>query len=127
MESQNLQFGFLTVGCMQLHFLDKWKQQESFLKMAAFWDMDAFNLVEVDRRFIGSCIIRAIAIMMEAVRTYETSGYMYETTRRHIPEGCHLHSTSHHLNVKCHLGTSSLRHYVHTEGEPHSASYPVGT
>jgi hypothetical protein len=33
-------------------------------------------------------IIRAIALMMEAVRTSETSVNFYETTRRGIPEGC---------------------------------------
>jgi hypothetical protein len=27
--------------------------------------------------------------MMEAVRTYETSGYFNETTRRYISQGCH--------------------------------------
>jgi hypothetical protein len=31
-----------------------------------------------------------IALMMEAVRTYETSVYFNETTRRYTPEGCHL-------------------------------------
>jgi hypothetical protein len=30
-----------------------------------------------------------IALMMEAVRTSETSVNFYETTRRNIPEGCH--------------------------------------
>jgi hypothetical protein len=32
----------------------------------------------------------AIALMMEAVRTSETSVYFYETTLHHIPAGCHL-------------------------------------
>jgi hypothetical protein len=31
-----------------------------------------------------------IALMMETVRTSETSVYFNNTTRRHIPEGCHL-------------------------------------
>jgi hypothetical protein len=30
-------------------------------------------------------------MIMEAVRTSETSMYFYQTTRRYIPEGCHLH------------------------------------
>jgi hypothetical protein len=33
-----------------------------------------------------------IALMMEAVRTFETSVNFYETTRRNIPEGCRLHT-----------------------------------
>jgi hypothetical protein len=33
-----------------------------------------------------------IALMMEALRTSESSFYFNETTRRHIPEGCHLHT-----------------------------------
>jgi hypothetical protein len=31
-----------------------------------------------------------IDLMMEPVRTSETSVYFNETTRRYIPEGCHL-------------------------------------
>jgi hypothetical protein len=41
-----------------------------------------------------------IALMMEAVRTSETSVYN-ETTRRYIPESCHLH-TRHGENLKSH-------------------------
>jgi hypothetical protein len=37
-------------------------------------------------------VVKAMnALMMEAVRTSETSIYFNETTRRYIPEGCHLH------------------------------------
>jgi hypothetical protein len=32
-----------------------------------------------------------IALMMEAVSTYEISVYIYETTWHYIPEGYHLH------------------------------------
>jgi hypothetical protein len=32
-----------------------------------------------------------ITLMMEAVRTCETSVYSNKTTRRYIPEGSHLH------------------------------------
>jgi hypothetical protein len=35
-----------------------------------------------------------IALMVEAVRTSETSVNFYETTRRNIAEGCHLHHHS---------------------------------
>jgi hypothetical protein len=44
------------------------------------------------RRLSSSFII----LMMETVRTSETSVYFNETTRRYtrIPEGCHLHSSS---------------------------------
>jgi hypothetical protein len=37
-------------------------------------------------------IIKATALMMEAVRTYETSVYFHKTTRRCIPQSCHLHN-----------------------------------
>jgi hypothetical protein len=43
------------------------------MKMIAFWDIASFSLVEVDRRFRG-------ALMMEAVRTSETSVYFNQTT-----------------------------------------------
>jgi hypothetical protein len=39
--------------------------------------------------------IKAIALMMEAVRTSKTSMYFYETIRCYIPDGCHHH----HLTV----------------------------
>jgi hypothetical protein len=41
-------------------------------------------------------IIRAIiALMMEAVRTFETSVYSKETTRRYIPDISNLHTRGH--------------------------------
>jgi hypothetical protein len=46
-----------------------------------------------------------IALMMEAVRTSETSVKLYETTRRKIPEGCHLHNRRHE-NLKPYLADS---------------------
>jgi hypothetical protein len=48
------------------------------IKMTAFWDVVSYSLVAVDRRFI--------ALMMDAVRTSETSVYYNETTRRYIPQ-----------------------------------------
>jgi hypothetical protein len=53
------------------------------MKIRAFWDVAPCSL-EVDRRFTS-------AMMMEAVRTSETSVYSNETTWRYIPEGCNLH------------------------------------
>jgi hypothetical protein len=35
-------------------------------------------------------------LMMEAVRTSDTSACFNETTRHYIPEHCHLHSVSHY-------------------------------
>jgi hypothetical protein len=65
------------------------------LKMTTFWDIALCSLVEVEQRFRGSyCRHHAlIALMMEAVRTSETSVNFYETTRRRNPEdhSRHLH------------------------------------
>jgi hypothetical protein len=48
------------------------------MKTAAFWDIVS--------------IIRAIALMREAVCVFETLVYFNETTRCYIPEGCRLHT-----------------------------------
>jgi hypothetical protein len=53
--------------------------------------MSSCTLVEVDRRFRGKYLIIR-ALMIEAVRTSETSVYFHDTTRRSIQEGCHLHN-----------------------------------
>jgi hypothetical protein len=45
------------------------------------------------------------ALIMEAVRTSETSVYFNETTRLFIPEGCHLH-TRRLENLKSHTAVS---------------------
>jgi hypothetical protein len=50
----------------------------------------------------GTASIMRGMLMMEAVRTSETSVNFYETTRRNIPEGCHLH-TRRRENLKSHL------------------------
>jgi hypothetical protein len=44
-----------------------------------------------DSEVLTASIIRAIALMMEAVRTSETSVSFYQTARRNIPEDSHLH------------------------------------
>jgi hypothetical protein len=62
------------------------------MKVTTFWDltlcspMEYTNILEV----LTVSIIRAIALMIEAVRTYEMSVYFHETTRCYIPESCHL-------------------------------------
>jgi hypothetical protein len=43
-----------------------------------------------------------MVLMMEAVRTSETSVYFNETTRRFISEGCHLHIRRRE-NLKSHV------------------------
>jgi hypothetical protein len=54
-------------------------------------------VLDEDDSLLGYCavltasIIKTIALMMEAVRTSETS-VNYETTQRNNPEGCHLHT-----------------------------------
>jgi hypothetical protein len=54
--------------------------------MTAFWDIAPYNL---------------IALMVEAVRAFETSPLINEATRRYIPEGYHLH-TRRHENLRSH-------------------------
>jgi hypothetical protein len=59
----------------------------------AFWDIAQCSLVQVDRCFRGTyCLIRAIVLMIEAVRASETSVNFYKSTLHNIPEGCHLHT-----------------------------------
>jgi hypothetical protein len=60
--------------------------QEEF-KIAVFWDT-------------APC--RAIALMMEAVNTSETSVNVYKTTRRNSPQDSHLRRR--HENLKYHVG-----------------------
>jgi hypothetical protein len=55
--------------------------------MVVFWVVTPCSLVETDWCFRG-----AIALMMEAVRTSETSVYFSETTLSYIPEGSRLQS-----------------------------------
>jgi hypothetical protein len=57
--------------------------------MTAFWDIVLYSLVEVDLRFRGAYCL--IALMMEVVRTSETSVCSNENTRRYIQEGSCLY------------------------------------
>jgi hypothetical protein len=52
-------------------------------------------------------IIRAIALMMEAAITSETSVNFYQTTRRNIPDDNHLHN-GHREKLKSHLGSFNI-------------------
>jgi hypothetical protein len=52
------------------------------MKIKISWDVGPCSLFGVDRRFI--------ALMIEAVRTSETSVYSNETMLRYIPEGSNL-------------------------------------
>jgi hypothetical protein len=57
------------------------------MKMTAFWDITRCSRVEVERRFRGAYCLHhpgLITLMMEAVRTSDTSVYFNETTRRYI-------------------------------------------
>jgi hypothetical protein len=63
------------------------------MKITVFWDVAPCSLVEV--------IIRAIALMMDAASTSETSVNFYQTTQRNIPEDSHLY-TRRRENLKSH-------------------------
>jgi hypothetical protein len=60
-------------------------------KITAFWNIASSSL-GVDRLYRGAYRLHHTALMMEEVRTSETSVYSNETTRRYIPEGCNLHT-----------------------------------
>jgi hypothetical protein len=50
------------------------------------------NFLRVARCFLlVTCLAYSSTLKMEAVRSFKTSAYFYETTRRHIPEDCTLH------------------------------------
>jgi hypothetical protein len=57
------------------------------IKFRVFWDVAPCSHNEVDRRFRG-----AIALIMKAVRTSETSINFIVTTRLYIPEDPKLHT-----------------------------------
>jgi hypothetical protein len=60
---------------------------------------------------LTASIIRAIVLLMEAARTSETSGNVYQTTRRKSPENSHLH-TRRRKNLKSHNFQQSFCHAV---------------
>jgi hypothetical protein len=77
------------------------------LTFRVFWYIAPCNLVEVDRRFTDAYCLHYqgdefIYLMMEAVRTYETSVNINVTTRRYIPEDSKLHIRRRE-NLKSHI------------------------
>jgi hypothetical protein len=56
------------------------------MKIAVFWVVAPFSLVEVYRRFSVTCI----ALMIVEAITSETSVNFYRTTRRYNPEDSQL-------------------------------------
>jgi hypothetical protein len=61
----------------------------AIMKFRVFWDVVSCSHIEVDQRFWGAII----ALMMEAVRTSETSINFNVTTRHYLPEDSKLHTT----------------------------------
>jgi hypothetical protein len=57
-------------------------------KIAVLWDMKLCGFVEVDRRFRGTYCLQHqdSSLMVEGVRTSETSVNFHEATRRYIAE-----------------------------------------
>jgi hypothetical protein len=70
--------------------------------ITTFLDIAPCSLVELDRRFRGSYVLPSSfnALMIETVRTSETSVHFNETTRRYIPGYLH---TRRRENLKSHL------------------------
>jgi hypothetical protein len=62
------------------------------MKFRVFWDVAPCSPVKVDRRFI--------ALMMEAVRTSETSVNFNVTTLHYIPEDSKLHNCNTFFCIK---------------------------
>jgi hypothetical protein len=73
------------------------------VKMRAFWDIAPCSLVGVHR---------FIALMMEAVRTSDTTGYSNETTRRYVPRGYHFHTRCRE-NLKSHIAITNDATQLH--------------
>jgi hypothetical protein len=73
------------------------QQQWLMSNMKALWETAPCSLFDVARRFRS-----AMTVMMEVVRTYETSVLFEETAQRYIPEG-HFHTRSYE-NLKSHDG-----------------------
>jgi hypothetical protein len=73
--------------------------------MTVFWDVASCSLVEIYRRFRGTCCLHQgdplIALMMEVANSSETSVNLGQTTWRNIREDSHLHSRCRE-NLKSH-------------------------
>jgi hypothetical protein len=72
------------------------------MKVRAFWNIAPCSLVGVIyvSKVHTAPIIRVITLMMETLRTSETSLYS-ETAERCVPKSCHLH-TRRRENLKSH-------------------------
>jgi hypothetical protein len=71
------------------------------MKFRVFLDVAPCSHVEVYRRFRGAyCLHHQGALMMEAVRTSETSVNIYLTTRRWITEDSELQSVNVYLSAE---------------------------
>jgi hypothetical protein len=58
------------------------------MKTTASYHIAQWSLLQVDRRFRGAYINRAIALVIEVVRTSETSTIFWDTALRNKAEGC---------------------------------------
>jgi hypothetical protein len=70
------------------------------MKFRVFWDVSPRIHVEVNRRFSGAyCLHHQVAMMIEEVRTSETSVNFNVATRRYIPEDSKLHLYNFLFNI----------------------------
>jgi hypothetical protein len=83
------------------------------IKFTVFWDVASCSLVGADGRFRGEYCLHHqddslifIVLMMEAIRTSETSVY-FKTTRCYIPEDSKLYDTSVYC-PRVYVGLSTL-------------------
>jgi hypothetical protein len=79
--------------------------------MSALWNVHPCGLVEGDRPFRGAML----ALIMDVIRTSETSVYFHETTKPYVPENCHLQT-----EICFHLGS------FHQNGVHYKAFYTYG-
>jgi hypothetical protein len=73
------------------------------MKIAVFWVVAPYSLVEVYQRFRGTCCLHhqaLIALMMEAASTSETSVNFYKTTWHYNPEDSHLQTEITYMNER---------------------------
>jgi predicted transcriptional regulator len=63
------------------------------MKMAVFWAVALYSLVEVYQHFRGACSLYHQTLLVEAVSTSEMSVNVYQTTYHNNPEDSCLHST----------------------------------
>jgi len=89
--------------------------------MTVFWGTVPCSLVKAYRRFRDAYCLHhqrdepLIALIMEAVRTSETSVYLYETTRRNFPNAITMKSDFTSLltseinnHALCHSGRNNI-------------------